>query len=137
MGEAHVQHRELPDIENVEVVEKQHLLPRVQQLAARGMRFITTTCIDNGEQFEVYYHFDHHLELTHLLVTIDKNEALPSITPVYFSAFVAENEMKDLFGLRLDGLNVDYQGRMLVSEEVPAPPMRKKEASERRNGDGS
>jgi ech hydrogenase subunit D len=97
MGEAHVQHRELPDIENVEVVEKQHLLPRVQQLAARGMRFITTTCIDNGEQFEVYYHFDHHLELTHLLVTIDKNEALPSITPVYFCAFVAENEMKDLF----------------------------------------
>lgn len=137
MGEAHVQHPELPDIENVQVVEKEHLLPRVEELAAQGMRFITATCIDNGERFDVYYHFDHNLELTHLLVTIDRDEALPSITPVYFCAFVAENEMKDLFGLRVDGLNVDYQGRMLVSEEVPAPPMRKSDTSARRNGDGS
>lgn len=137
MGEAHVQHPELPDIENVQVVEKEHLLQRVEELAAQGMRFITATCIDNGERFDVYYHFDHNLELTHLLVTIDRDEALPSITPVYFCAFVAENEMKDLFGLRVDGLNVDYQGRMLVSEEVPAPPMRKSDTSARRNGDGS
>lgn len=136
MGEAHVQHPELPDIENVQVVEKEHLLQRVEELAGQGMRFITTTCIDNGERFEVYYHFDHNLELTHLLVTIEKDEALPSITPVYFGAFVAENEMKDLFGLRVDGLNVDYQGRMLVSEEVPAPPLRKSDTSARRNGDG-
>lgn len=137
MGEAHVQHPELPDIENVQVVEKEHLLQRVEELAAQGMRFITTTCIDNGERFDVYYHFDHNLELIHLLVTIDRDEALPSITPVYFCAFVAENEMKDLFGLRVDGLNVDYQGRMLVSEEVPAPPMRRSDNSARRNGDGS
>lgn len=137
MGEAHVQHPELPDIENVQVVEKEHLLQRVEELASQGMRFITITCIDNGERFDVYYHFDHNLDLTHLLVTIDKDEALPSITPVYFCAFVAENEMKDLFGLRVDGLNVDYQGRMLVSEEVPAPPMRKSDISARRNGDGS
>ncbi len=137
MGEAHVQHPELPDIDNVQVVEKEHLRQRVEELAAQGMRFITATCIDNGERFDVYYHFDHNLELTHLLVTIDRDEALPSITPVYFCAFVAENEMKDLFGLRVDGLNVDYQGRMLVSEEVPAPPMRKSDTSARRNGDGS
>lgn len=137
MGEAHGQHPELPDIENVQVVEKENLLQRVEELAAQGMRFITTTCIDNGDRFDVYYHFDRNLELTHLLVTLDKDEALPSITPVYFCAFVAENEMKDLFGLHIDGLHVDYQGRMLVSEEVSAPPMRKQVESARRNGDGS
>ena len=137
MGEAQVQHPELPDIENVQVVEKEHLLQRVEELAAQGMRFITATCIGNGERFEVYYHFDRNLALTHLLVIIGKDEAIPSITPVYFSAFVAENEMKDLFGLKVDGLNIDYQGRMLVSEEVSAPPMRKSDHLARRNGDGS
>ncbi len=135
MGEAHAPHTELPDIDNVQVVTRDTLLEHVAALAERGYRFITTTCIDTGEQFEVYYHFDHHLQMHHLLVTIGKEESIPSITPVYFSAFVAENEMKDLFGLRVEGLNVDYQGRMLVSDELPAPPMRKPDS--RRNGDGS
>ncbi|MEJ5251707.1 MAG: NADH-quinone oxidoreductase subunit C [Chthonomonadetes bacterium] len=135
MGEAHTIHAELPDIENVQVVPKEQLLERVAQLAEQGHRFITTTCIDNGERFEVYYHFDRQLAMTHLQVTIDRDAPLPSITPIYFCAFVAENEMKDLFGLRIDGLMVDYQGRMLVSDELPTPPMRKSDA--RRNGDGS
>lgn len=74
------------------------------------------------------------MELVHLLVTLDKESALPSITPVYFCAFVAENEMKDLFGVQMDGLMVDYQGRMLVSDELPVPPMRKDEA--RRDNSG-
>lgn len=135
MGEAHTMHAELPDIENVQVVPKEQILERVAELAEQGHRFITTTCIDNGERFEVYYHFDRQLELSHLLVTIDRDEPLPSITPIYFCAFVAENEMKDLFGLQVDGLIVDYQGRMLVSDELPAPPMRKGEKGG--NGDGS
>lgn len=125
MGEAHAVHAELPDIENVQVVSKEQLLEKVAQIAAQGGRFITTTCIDTGERFEVYYHFDRQMELTHLLVILDKEGVLPSITPVYFCAFVAENEMKDLFGVQIDGLMVDYQGRMLVSDELPTPPMRK------------
>lgn len=135
MGEAQTVHPELPDIENVQAVDKEQILSRVAQFASQGYRFITTTCIDNGEQFEVYYHFDRNMEMDHLLVTIGKDDPLPSITPIYFCAFVAENEMKDLFGVLVDGLNVDYQGRMLVSDELPSPPMRKD--TPRRNGDAS
>ncbi|MCS6831364.1 MAG: NADH-quinone oxidoreductase subunit C [Armatimonadota bacterium] len=138
MGEAHGPHLELPDIDNVQLVQQEQLLQHVAHFAAQGMRFITITCIDNGEQFEVYYHFDHDMKLNHLLLVIGKKEVLPSITPIYFCAFVAENEMKDLFGVRVDGLNVDYQGRMLVSDELPSPPMRKSsDSAVRRNGDGS
>ncbi|MGQ9486174.1 MAG: NADH-quinone oxidoreductase subunit C [Armatimonadota bacterium] len=134
MGEAHAVHAELSDIENVQVVTKEQLLERVAEIAAEGGRFITITCIDTGQQFQVYYHFDRQMELVHLLVTLDKESALPSITPVYFCAFVAENEMKDLFGVQMDGPMVDYQGRMLVSDELPVPPMRKGEA--RRDNSG-
>jgi len=135
MGEARTVHTELPDIDNVQVVRKEELLERVADLAWQGFRFITTTCVDTGEQFEVYYHFDHQLQMSHLLVAVEKDDPIPSITPIYFSAFVAENEMKDLFGVKVDGLNVDYQGRMLVSDELPSPPMRK--PNTRRDGDGS
>lgn len=137
MGEAHNPQAEIARLENVKVVEKEQLRAEVARLASEGMRFITTTCIDNEEQFEIYYHFDRDLQMTHLLVYQGKEETLPSITPIYFCAFVAENEMKDLFGIPIDGLVVDYQGRMLISDDLPSPPMRTPASTvSGRNGDG-
>lgn len=134
MAEPEILHTELPDIENVELVNRDNLLECIADMASRGFRFITTTCIDTGDRFEVYYHFDRDMRMSHLLVTIGKDESLPSISPIYFSAFIPENEMKDLFGLHVEGLNVDYRGRMLVSDELPSPPMRKPQTW--REGDG-
>jgi NADH:ubiquinone oxidoreductase subunit C len=113
---------EIADVEDVLVEE---LLPRVQEFADRGMRFITCTALDAGERFEAYYHFGHGTEMRHLRMTFAKDAEAPSISGIYFAAFLAENEMSEMFGIKVTGLALDYRGRMLLSEEIPPAPMLK------------
>ena len=45
---------------------------------------------------------------------------LPSISPFYWSAFLYENEMHDLFGITVKGMALDFQGH-LYTTLVPTP----------------
>jgi ech hydrogenase subunit D len=37
---------------------------------------------------------------------------IPSITKIYPCAFLYENEMHDLFGIRIKDINIDYKGTL-------------------------
>ena len=95
----------------------------VTALQRQGCRFVTMTCVDLGEEFDVLYHFDLHYELKTLRVKLPKGQPLPSISHLCFAATIVENEIKDLFGLEITGLAVDYQGRFLLSEDAPKAPL--------------
>ena len=116
---------QLPTIESVEDVAVGALLARVRELAEQQMRFITATCLDKGENIEVFYHFDRQMVMHHLRVVVAKGSQVPSISEVYLCAFLVENEMKELFGLEVTGLAVDYQGKLMLSENSPKLPMLK------------
>jgi ech hydrogenase subunit D len=124
----------VPTVENVETVEKANLLERVQEFAEQKMRFITATCVDRGPSIEVLYHFDKNLEMRHLRLLVGKDEDLPSISGTYLCAFMVENEMKELFGLKIEGLALDYQGKMLLGDGSPKLPMLKPEKPAENNG---
>lgn len=113
--------RQVPAIE----VEPSELIDKVRELRATHHRFMSTTCLDKGDHFDIYYHFDLNLNFVNLLVRVDKSESVPSITPVYFCAFLPENEMRDLFGLSIDGLNIDYGGHFLLTDKYERPPLLK------------
>ncbi len=117
--------QDLVGIANVEDVTVEGLLPRVRQIAEANMRPITTTCIDSGDNFEVLYHFGKGAEMLHLRLVVPKDAEVPSISDVYFGAVLAENEMGEMFGMKLTGLALDYRGRMLLSEDIPPAPMLK------------
>jgi len=114
-----------PDIDNVEDVALDALVGRVRQVADEGMRFVTTTCLDAGERFELFYHFDRDMALGSLRVWVDKGTPVPTITEVYACASLVENEMQSLFGLKVEGLAVDYQGRLLTVDDGSPPPLLK------------
>lgn len=113
----------LPDIPNVKRIDVSDLPAAAETLKEQGARFMSATALDIGENFEIYYHFDHDLEMSHLLVVIPRGGSVPSLTPTYFCAFLAENEMRDLFGVQVDGLNIDYGGKLLVTDKFDHPPM--------------
>ncbi|MEM3361572.1 MAG: FAD-dependent oxidoreductase [Nitrososphaeria archaeon] len=98
--------------------DKADLIPKIYELAASKARFITITCRDLGEFFEVIYHFEEDLKIVNVKVKIRKNDALPSITSVYPCAFLAENEIKDMFNLNIAGLNPDLGGRLLKTADA-------------------
>jgi NADH:ubiquinone oxidoreductase subunit C len=99
------------------------LLKEVAARSIGGYRFVTMTCVDHGEQFEILYHFDKDYKLENLQLMLPKGTALPSITGVYFAAVIVENEMQDLFGITVTGLVINYGGKLLLAEGAPQAPL--------------
>lgn len=113
-------------IENITEITKNALLAFAQQMLYNGFRFITASCVDNGDgTTDVLYHFDREIEMQHARIKVAKGEEIPSISGIYFCAVLVENEMKELFGLKIINLAVDYGGHMLLSDaELEAPMSR-------------
>lgn len=116
---------EVAKIDHLESVPLAQLLARVQQLADEGYRLVTMTCNDIGGAFEVLYHFDRDLAMRHLSVTLPADAKLPSISGIYLCAFLVENEIVDLFGLQVDGLALDYKGRLVLTADANQRPLLK------------
>jgi hypothetical protein len=53
-----------------------------------------------------------------------ENPELPSVSSFFWSAFLYENEMHDLFGVNVKGMALDFHGK-LYTTAVPAPYSRK------------
>ena len=111
-------------IENIREIPVAQLLGDVQKMLYDGYRFVSATCVDNGDgTFDVIYHFDKDLVLSNYRVKLAKSEELPSISRIYFCAILVENEMKELFGLNVTNIAIDYGGHMLLSDGAPDTPM--------------
>lgn len=95
----------------------------VTKIKAEGYRLITMTCVDiDEEHVELLYHFDKELQDIHLRMSAAKKTPVPSISPVYFAAFLIENEIEDQFGIKFDGLVLDFGGTLYLEEEVMRTP---------------
>jgi NADH:ubiquinone oxidoreductase subunit C len=112
-------------VEAAEEVPVADLLARVARFHEQGFRFVTATCLDRGENLEILYNFDKDLELHHLRTTVAKTAAVPSLTPIYLCAFLVENEMSELFGLKVEGMAIDFGGGLLLAVDAPRAPMLK------------
>ena len=75
------------------------------------------------DTLEILYHFDKAYRLKHLRLTVPRHTPLPSISDVYFAAFLVENELQDLFGLRFRGLALDYNQTLYLDPEVAKAPL--------------
>ena len=63
---------------------------------------------------------------------VSKDATLKSITEQYFEAFVCENEIHDLFGLKFDGLALDFSGKFYsLAIEKPMTVISKEELARR------
>ncbi|MDN5326227.1 MAG: ech hydrogenase subunit [Moorella sp. (in: firmicutes)] len=98
------------------------LIDEVKHYHDAGYRFVTTTCVDTGDAFQIYYHFDKDLKLENLKLMVNKDTRIPSISSIYYCSILAENEMQDMFGVKFDGLAVDYGGKFILGEDSPLTP---------------
>jgi Ni,Fe-hydrogenase III component G len=111
-------------LENVINLNKDQLLSAVQKMRYEGHRFVTCTCIDNGDgTLDVYYQFDKDYSMTNYLIKVSHEVEIPSISKIFFCAGLVENEMKELFGLNITNIVIDYGGHLLLSEGAPDRPM--------------
>ena len=125
------------------------LLENVQRMQASGWRLVQICCTRLASDHEVNYSFDRgplaredspapavipseapmpadqppSFVTLRVRLPLEKPE-LPSISSFYWSAFLYENEMHDLFDVSVKGMAVDFHGK-LYTTAVPAPYTRK------------
>jgi ech hydrogenase subunit D len=71
-------------------------------------------------KFELTYSFDKDYAFTSMRVTVTPETEVQSITGVYGGAFLYENEIKELFGVKFAGINIDYNGHF-YKKKIDAP----------------
>ena len=117
-------------IDEIRVVPKEELLLAVMTMKNENRRLAQACAAYVNGLVEVSYTFadDEAYQLVHLRVVINPDDSIPSITPFFPIAVFYENEMSELYGLRIDMMEgIDYHGRLYrIEKEAPFRPEVKK-----------
>jgi len=105
-----------------EVLTLENQQEKIGALLLHGYRFVTMTVVDKGEEFDIFYHFDLDYELVTCQLVLKKGDVLPSISDICFAAVVVENEIQDLFGIKVSNLAIDYEKHFILAPDAPAQP---------------
>lgn len=114
-------------LEDLTVVTMDNLQDEVSQFKRDGYRLATITCEKADDGYELIYHFDRDYKMKHLRLEIAPGESVKSISGIYWPAFLIENEYQDLFGIKFEGLVIDYKGNLYLTPEGPKSPLAVKE----------
>ena len=105
----------------IEVIEPATLMDRVAAKKIEGNRLVAISCAVVEGTNEITYSFeDRDHRFTNLRIVVEPGGTIPSLTPVYWGAFVYENELHDPFGLIVTGINVDFGGHFYATK-IPSP----------------
>ena len=94
-------------------VGKFELLSETQKMKNQGFRLAqvcATKPVSNPENLILLYSFANEEQLKSLRITLEQDEKIESISGLYPYAFIYENEMKDLFGVKVEDINLDFKG---------------------------
>lgn len=82
-------------------------------MKAEGWRFVQTHAVNTEDGVDLYYSFmnDGFLRNYHI-AGVKPEDEVPSITDLFLAAFVFENEARELFGVNMGSIAIDFQGTM-------------------------
>ena len=100
------------EVQTIEEIKGESLLPAVDALRAAGWRIVQILCVASAEGCELSYSFGLGLAMKSLRFRAVAGDAVPSITPIYPAAFLYENEIRDLFGVRIERIGADWAGKV-------------------------
>ncbi len=93
-----------------------------EKLANGGWRFIQTHCVNTeNDGVDIYYSFMQGNLIKNLVVRgVAPDDEVPSVTDICLAAFVFENEARELFGVNMQGIAIDFGGKMYApADETP------------------
>lgn len=115
-------------------VEELH--PLAQDRKENGWRYVQTQCSkadDDTITYMVTFNKDGLLD-NYCIKGVTKDVTIPSISDLYFSAFVFENESHDLFGVQISNIVIDFGGKfydLAISEPMSVITPAQKAAREK------
>lgn len=112
-------------------IEKGELLSKCMELKKAGLRFSQACAAFFDGKYELSYSFadDETYEYKTLRLTADLLEEIPSITDIIPTAVFYENEMAEMYGVKIQMISLDYRSRLYrIEEEAPLLPKEAKSA---------
>lgn len=89
----------------------EELIKTVSAMKSEGRRLVQICCSKLPDKLEVCYSFDLNFTfVTYRLTLIDTSTPVPSISQVYGNSFHYENEIHDLYGVKIEGISIDFKG---------------------------
>ena len=125
--------------EKIIEIEVGDLLSRVMRMKKRGLRLSQACAAFINDKFELSYSFadDVTYEYETLRLVIDTDTEVPSITEIVPPAVFYENEMKELFGVKIRMISLDYKNKLYrIEVEQPLGPDKSKPAGAAAPGEG-
>ena len=112
------------------VIGKEQLLESVMAMKTNGLRLSQACASYKDDKYNLSYSFaaDDSYRYETLRIVIDKDDMIPSISEFYPYADFYENEMKELFGVRIQMIKNDYHNKLYrIAVETPFLPKDEKE----------
>jgi ech hydrogenase subunit D len=93
--------------QTIKEISSNELLAEVLHLKNDGYRLVAITCTCK-DGMELSYSFDKNYDLLNIRINIGLEEEISSISFIYPFAFLYENEIKELFGVQIKDIAIDF-----------------------------
>ncbi len=102
-------------------IELKELVGQASKYFSDGYRLVQIGATKiNDNTAELNYSFDKDYNFINLRLTINFNDTVPSISLIYWNAFLYENEIHDLFGVKIENIVIDYKGNFYKTSKINA-----------------
>jgi ech hydrogenase subunit D len=97
--------------QNLLEIGKDQLLSKVKEMSDTGHRLVQICGSKLPSHWELNYSFDKDFKYTNFKIIVNSlEEEIPSVSSIYWSALLYENEIHDLYGIRIKDIVLDYHG---------------------------
>jgi ech hydrogenase subunit D len=113
-------------------IQAEELVQKAVEMKKKGLRLSQACCSWVNNQYEISYSFadDETLDYTTLRILAGRTDEITSISEIYPYAAFYENEMEELFGLKIRYINLDYHNRLYrIKTKAPFLPEDQREVT--------
>lgn len=113
-------------------LDAQMLPIKVLKAHSSGARLVQICSVSTDTGYDLFYSFALDYKFVNYKVKLGFSESIVSISDIFPSAALYENEMAELFGVKIEYINLDYQ-KHLYNIDVETP-FKKEKKEEENNG---
>ena len=101
-------------------IEPSELLSTVILYRKKNWRLVQICAVRTEEGFEISYSFAMNYDMETLRFAIAADDEITSISAVYGCAFLYENEISELFGVKIKAISTDFKDKLYrIHAEAP------------------
>ena len=105
--------------QTIKKISSNDLLKETNLMKNSGYRLVAITCT-NKDGIELTYTFDKEFDFINLRINMDYDVEIESINYMFPYAFLYENEIKELFGVNIINMTLDFKDNLYrISVKTP------------------